>query len=51
MGVRKLLESFNHAINGIIYAIRTQRNMKIHTIGAVIVLLACFLLIYQKWNF
>ena len=29
MGMKKMLESFNHAINGIVDAARTQRNMKI----------------------
>lgn len=51
MGMRRLLESFNHAINGIIYAVRTQRNMKIHTIGAVIVLLMCFFVDISKVEF
>ena len=27
MKVRKLIDSFNYAIDGIIYALRTQRNM------------------------
>lgn len=40
--VRKLLDSFNYAIEGIIYAVRTQRNMKIHMIAALLVLTACF---------
>ena len=51
MGMRRLLESFNHAINGIIYAVRTQRNMKIHTVGAVIVLLSCFFIDVSKVEF
>ena len=49
--MRKLLESFNHAINGIIYAVRTQRNMKIHTLGAVAVLLSCFFVDLYKVEF
>lgn len=40
--VKKLLDSFNHAIEGIIYAVRTQRNMRIHMIAALFVLTACF---------
>jgi diacylglycerol kinase (ATP) len=40
--VKKLLDSFNYAIEGIIYAVRTQRNMKIHMVSALIVLTACF---------
>ena len=34
-----MLESFNHAINGIVDAARTQRNMKIHSAAGVLVLL------------
>lgn len=40
--VKKLLDSFNYAIEGIIYAVRTQRNMRIHLIAALVVLTACF---------
>ncbi|GAA0747310.1 diacylglycerol kinase [Clostridium oceanicum] len=42
MKVNKLLDSFNYAIDGIIYAVRTQRNMRIHMIVALLVLTACF---------
>ncbi|MCT8976243.1 diacylglycerol kinase [Clostridium sp. CX1] len=42
MKVKKLLDSFNHAIEGIIYAVRTQRNMRIHMIAALLVLTGCF---------
>lgn len=37
---RGLTDSFNYAINGLIYAIRTQRNMRIHVLSAIAVLLA-----------
>lgn len=39
MKIKKFTESFNHAIEGIIYTVRTQRNMKIHLVVAIIVLL------------
>lgn len=42
MKMRKLLDSFNYAIEGIIYAVRTQRNMRIHMVSALLVLTACF---------
>ncbi|GCD09087.1 diacylglycerol kinase [Clostridium tagluense] len=42
MKVKKMVDSFNYAIEGIIYSIRTQRNMKIHMIAAIIVLSATF---------
>lgn len=38
MRVRKLIDSFNFAFEGIIYAFKTQRNMKIHFIVAIIIL-------------
>jgi len=42
MKVKKLVDSFNYAIEGIIYSIRTQRNMKIHMVSAMLVLTATF---------
>jgi diacylglycerol kinase (ATP) len=38
MKIKKFTESFNHAIEGVIYTVRTQRNMKIHLVVAIIVL-------------
>lgn len=51
MRVRKLLDSFNYAINGIIHALRTQRNMRIHFIVSLIVLGACFIYDITKIEF
>ena len=34
---KNLIESFNNAVNGIIYAIRNERNMKIHLAVAIFV--------------
>jgi len=42
MRVKKLVDSFNYAIEGIIHTIRTQRNMRIHMIVAILVLCLCF---------
>ncbi len=42
MKIRKLVDSFNYAIEGIIYSVRTQRNMRIHMAAALLVLMACF---------
>ncbi|MGL4774069.1 MAG: diacylglycerol kinase [Clostridium sp.] len=42
MRLKKVLDSFNHAINGIIDTVRTQRNMKIHLVASLGVLIACF---------
>jgi len=38
MNLRKILDSFDYAVAGIIYAIQTQRNMKIHLAAAILVL-------------
>lgn len=38
MKSRNIFDSFNYAINGIIYSIKTQRNLKIHYAAALIVL-------------
>ncbi|MBE0477217.1 MAG: diacylglycerol kinase [Coriobacteriia bacterium] len=39
MRSRSLLWSFNYAIEGIVYALRTQRNMRLHALAASAVLL------------
>lgn len=51
MKIKKTVESFNYAINGIIETVRTQRNMKIHIFAALCVLLACFLFDVSKIEF
>lgn len=38
MGVRKLLDSFNYAVAGVVYTLRTQRNMRIHFTAALLVM-------------
>ncbi len=40
MKVRRLIDSLNYAFEGIIYALKTQRNMKIHFLVAIIVLIS-----------
>lgn len=44
MRSRSLLWSFNHAIEGIVYALRTQRNMRVHFLAAAVVLLVALVL-------
>lgn len=51
MKLKKVVESFNYAINGIIDTVRTQRNMKIHLVVALCVLLACFFFDISKIEF
>lgn len=51
MNLTKLVESFNNAIKGVIDTARTERNMKIHLIAALIVLIACFFFDVSKFEF
>ena len=39
MRVRKLIDSFNYAVSGIVYTLETQRNMRIHFTAAFLVLI------------
>lgn len=39
---RRLLDSFGFAVNGIIYCLRTQRNMRIHAAAVLVVILLSF---------
>ncbi|MBE6071815.1 MAG: phosphatase PAP2 family protein [Clostridium butyricum] len=51
MKIKKTLDSFNNAINGIIDTVRTQRNMRIHLLAALGVLVACFCFDISKVEF
>lgn len=42
MKLKKIVDSFNYAIDGLLYAVRTQRNMRIDMVAALLVLTACF---------
>ena len=39
MKCRSLAESFSHAIDGVVYTIRNERNMRIHISAAIIVVI------------
>lgn len=39
MKSRSLIESFNYAVSGIIYTLKTEKNMRIHFIAALVVIL------------
>jgi len=41
---RSIIWSFNHAIDGIVYALRTQRNMRVHVVIAAAAVIAAVLL-------
>lgn len=51
MRPRSLIKSFNYAIEGIIYALRTQRNMRIHFIVAAVVLTGSLFLGVSRLEF
>lgn len=51
MKIKKTLESFNNAITGIIDTVRTERNMKIHLIAALCVLIVSFFFDISKYEF
>mgnify|MGYP000871693318 FL=1 len=44
MKAKTLIDSLNYAFEGIIYGLKTQRNMKIHFLVAIIVLVASLFL-------
>ncbi|MGE5581582.1 MAG: diacylglycerol kinase [Bacillota bacterium] len=48
MKYRTLLESFNYAFEGIIYALKTQRNMRLHFVATIMVLVLSLLLQLTK---
>ncbi|HYH04732.1 MAG TPA: diacylglycerol kinase [Bacillota bacterium] len=51
MKSRTLLESFNYAFEGILYALKTQRNMRLHFVATVAVLLGSLVLKIKKADF
>lgn len=50
MKIKKTLESFNNAITGIIDTVRTERNMKIHLIVALGILIVSFFFDISKYE-
>lgn len=48
MKIRKLIDSFNYAISGLVYSLKTQRNMKIHFIIASLVILTSLFMDFSK---
>ncbi|WP_194190856.1 diacylglycerol kinase [Clostridium chrysemydis] len=51
MKLKKIVDSFNHAIDGVIYTVRTQRNMKIHMIATLLILASCLFFDVSKIEF
>lgn len=51
MNPRKFLESLRYALEGIAYCIKTQRNMKIHFVFAMIALIAGIILQISKLEY
>ncbi|NMA85911.1 MAG: phosphatase PAP2 family protein [Tissierellia bacterium] len=48
MKSRSLIESFNYAVNGIIYTLKTEKNMKIHFMAAIVVILLSLFFDFTK---
>ncbi|MDF2673599.1 MAG: phosphatase family protein [Clostridiales bacterium] len=48
MKIRRFTDSFNYAIEGIIYTVKTQKNMKFHMIIAILVLLGSLFFDFTK---
>ena len=44
----KLFHSFNHAFEGIMYAARTQRNMRTHLVIALLVIVVALMLRLER---
>lgn len=51
MKVRKLIDSFNYAFEGIIYALKTQRNMKIHFFVSIVILIFSLFFELSRFEF
>lgn len=47
---RNFLESLGYALSGLWFALRTERNMKIHAAAAVLVLLGAWWLRIEAWK-
>ena len=50
MSARNLIKSFQYALNGLIHAVSTQRNMRIHFIMALFVMLLSLVLGVNRWE-
>lgn len=48
MKSKSLIESFNYAVNGIIYALKSEKNMKIHFSTAILVILLSLFFDFTK---
>jgi diacylglycerol kinase (ATP) len=46
--IKKLIDSFNYAIEGIIYTFKTEKNMKIHFAAAILVLILSLFYNFSK---
>lgn len=51
MKVKKIVDSFNYAIDGMLYAVRTQKNIRIELVATLIVLTICFFTDLSKIEF
>ncbi len=50
MKQRSVIQSLNWAVDGLVYALRTQRNMRIHFVAAFFVILASLFFRLERWE-
>jgi diacylglycerol kinase len=48
--MKKGFQTFVYAFNGILYALKTQRNMRFHALAAIVVIAAGFYFKIAKWE-
>lgn len=48
--MKKFLKSFSYAFNGLVYAIKTQRNMRVHLLAMVLVIFLGRWLHILRWE-
>ena len=48
--IKDRISSFRYAINGIVYLLKTEHNARIHSVVAIIVVIASFILKIAKWE-
>ena len=48
---RSLIDSFNYAVNGIIYAMKTEKNLRIHYIVAILIIVVSLFFNFSRLEF
>jgi diacylglycerol kinase len=48
--LRAFLQGFSHAFRGIVFGLRTQRNLRVHALATLIVIVLGFVLQIERWE-